>query len=131
MVNTTVRAIPDDWYEGIKLIARLERRSINAQIVDLIGHGLDSYQERGEYAKEAGELAAALNPTPPCYCASCIFYKEAENVMSNADKVSPLEWVQTTFPDRTAAWHEAYVRRLAHYVDHSGDMFGAPELPTT
>lgn len=37
--------------------------------------------------------------------------------------------VRDLFPDKPKEWHDAYILRVAHYVENKGDMTNAPVLP--
>ena len=47
MTNTNLR-IPDELYEKLKEIAKLEDRSINSQIVHIIRKYIDEYEKSQE-----------------------------------------------------------------------------------
>jgi hypothetical protein len=42
-----------------------------------------------------------------------------------------VESVRRSHPGHSDEWYEVYLRRLTWYVDHSGDMAGAPVLPAS
>lgn len=46
----------------------------------------------------------------------------------DADEI--IKWMEHTHSDKTPEWRRVLLLRISHYVEHGGDMAGAPDLPS-
>lgn len=59
-----VRNVPDDVVEALRERARVNGRSLNAELVDVLTEGARVQRERGEITRRLAEIAARVNLPP-------------------------------------------------------------------
>lgn len=67
MATITIRDVPDALYEHLKKVAKSERRSINAEVIELIDKGVRQYDEREQRLaalERIGERRRHYGPLP-------------------------------------------------------------------
>jgi hypothetical protein len=76
----------------------------------------------------------ACCPEPERSCGVCvrgILCQKCNLLEARMDVDEFVESVRRSHPGHSDEWYEVYLRRLTWYVDHSGDMAGAPVLPAS
>jgi plasmid stability protein len=60
MASITVRNIPEEILEKIRILSETERRSLNSEIVSLLEYGLKGYGKGGMTASASRELQTSI-----------------------------------------------------------------------
>lgn len=75
MATLHVRNVPDELYGKLKLLSEVDRRSLSAEVIDLLESGLAA-RDRGAQMTEALErlrkLRESLPPVPAGYAADLV-----------------------------------------------------------
>lgn len=59
-----VRNVPEDVVEALRERARVNGRSLNAELVELLAEGARRHRERGVLTRRLAEIAARVNLPP-------------------------------------------------------------------
>lgn len=65
MASITIRDIPDDLFERFKDISREDRRSINAEVIEIIDQAVRQRDLRAQRLRALEELAKIRESQPP------------------------------------------------------------------
>ncbi|HEV8042088.1 MAG TPA: hypothetical protein VGP62_24625 [Bryobacteraceae bacterium] len=65
MANLTIKKLPDPIYRRLKKHARLQGRSLNAQVIHILQSDLDQYARSEKMRESAEELERLVASMPP------------------------------------------------------------------
>lgn len=64
MATLHVRNVPTELYEALRNRADLNGRSINAEVIEILGHGLETWRQNERWWAEFEELQSRMKLPP-------------------------------------------------------------------